>query len=162
MVLARSSIRGDSGKETLITGGGDGTIKMWPLIGNGEPGAIECYETLQNGDNSILSMALDGTFLYSGRLEGDIDIWDLDTHQLIRTINAHTADVLTITVGHDMIFTGDSNGGAKVTYCAMLEIFKLNFERYSIVDTVARTNGKLMIASFLPPLSHRTRAWPCL
>ena len=114
MVLAQGSVHGESGEETLITGGGDGTIKMWRLTENGILSAISCFETMENGDNSILSMALDGMFLYSGRLEGDVDVWDLDTRQLIRTVNAHKADVLTITVGQDLIFTGGSNGWAKV------------------------------------------------
>ncbi|MCJ1387574.1 hypothetical protein MMC18_000417 [Xylographa bjoerkii] len=114
MVLARGNIHREPGEETLITGGGDGTIKMWGLTENGKPSVIRCIETMENGDNSILSMALDGTFLYAGRLEGDVDVWDLDTRQLIRTVNAHTADVLTITVGQDLIFTGGSNGWAKI------------------------------------------------
>ena len=114
MVLIRGTIHGELGEETLITGGGDGTIKMWRMTGNGLSGAIRCFATMENGDNSVLSVALDGTFLYSGRLEGDVDVWDLDTRQLIRTVNAHAADVLTITVGQDLIFTGGSNGWAKV------------------------------------------------
>ncbi|MCJ1430760.1 hypothetical protein MMC27_000110 [Xylographa pallens] len=114
MVLVRGSIHGENSEETLITGGGDGTIKMWRLTENGTASAIRCFETMENGDNSVLSMALDGTFLYSGRLEGDVDIWDLDTRQLIRTVNAHAADVLTITVGQNLIFTGGSNGWAKI------------------------------------------------
>ena len=114
MVLARGSVHGENSDETLITGGGDGTIKMWRLTENVNSGAIRCFATMENGDNSVLSMALDGTFLYSGRLEGDVDVWDLDTRQLIRTVNAHAADVLTITVGPHLIFTGGSNGWAKV------------------------------------------------
>ncbi|MCJ1295843.1 hypothetical protein MMC34_007407 [Xylographa carneopallida] len=114
MVLIRGTIHGELGEETLITGGGDGTIKMWRMTGNGLSGAIRCFATMENGDNSVLSVALDGTFLYSGRLEGDVDVWDLDTRQLIRTVNAHAADVLTITVGQDLIFTGGSNGWAKI------------------------------------------------
>ncbi|MCJ1397453.1 hypothetical protein MMC11_000646 [Xylographa trunciseda] len=114
MVLAPGSTHTESSEETLITGGGDGTIKMWRLTKNGNPDTIICFETMENGDNSILSMALDGTFLYSGRSEGDVDVWDLDTRQLIRTVNAHIADVLTITVRQDLIFTGGSNGWAKI------------------------------------------------
>jgi di- and tripeptidase len=59
-------------------------------------------------------MACEGTFLYAGRLEGGLDVWDLDTCQLIRTVKAHEADVLTVAVSPEIIFAGGSNGWAKV------------------------------------------------
>lgn len=114
MVLAKGLPYGDESEETLISGGGDGTINLWRLNKYGHAGVIRKIDTLENGDNSVLSMAIDGTLLYSARLEGDVNIWDLDTRQLIRTVKAHNADVLTVTVGQDMIFTGGSNGWAKV------------------------------------------------
>ena len=33
---------------------------------------------------SVLSLAVDGSFLYSGKLEGVIELWDLDTTQKLR------------------------------------------------------------------------------
>ena len=100
-------------EETLISGGGDGTIKLWSL-GEDAGGAIKLSATLENGDESVLALALDGTFLYSARLEGDINVWDLETRQLIRRVKAHTEDVLTLTLGHGLIFTASANGYAKV------------------------------------------------
>ena len=113
MVLARGTTHGYAGEEILISGGGDGTIRIWQLTPDGNA-AIKSLATLENGDNSVLSLAIDGTFLYSGRLDGDVNVWDLDTRQLIRTIKSHSADVLTITAGQDLIFSGGSNGWAKV------------------------------------------------
>ncbi|MCJ1477756.1 hypothetical protein MMC13_006429 [Lambiella insularis] len=114
MVLARGLADVAEGEETLISGGGDGTINLWRLGRDGGAQSIRREGTLENGDNSVLSMALDGTFLYSARLEGEVNVWDLDTRQLIRTVNAHNADVLTVSVGQDMIFTGCSNGSGKI------------------------------------------------
>ncbi len=113
MIISKGLNSGRSEDETLISGGGDGTIKLWSLDKH-SGGAIKKLVTLENGDNSILAMVLDGTLLYSGRLEGDINVWDLDTHQMIRRVKAHTADVLTLAVGHGLLFSGSANGFAKV------------------------------------------------
>ena len=113
MLLAKGLGHGDADEEILISGGGDGSIKLWQI----DEDAVAALSTLENGDNSVLAMALDGNFLYSGRSEGDFDVWDLDTRQLIRTVKAHNADVLTVAVGHDFIFTGSASGWAKVFKC---------------------------------------------
>lgn len=113
-MLFAKGLASDSGVETLISGGGDGSIKLWTMDGSAD-GALTQSACLENGDDSVFSLALDGTLLYSGRLEGDVNVWDLDTRQLIRSIRAHTADVLTLAVGHGLIFSGSSNGLAKVT-----------------------------------------------
>lgn len=110
-MLLAADLYGDH--ETLISGGGDGVIKLW-YLDKQDGGAITYPRSLENGDDSILALALDGTILYSGRLEGEIDVWDLDTRQLIRRVKAHSVDVLTLSVGHGSIFSGASNGVAKV------------------------------------------------
>ena len=96
--------------ETLISGGGDGSIKLWPMSPSQEESTA-----LQNGDASVLSLTLDDTLLYSGKLEGDVDVWDLETYQQIRRIKASAADILTISVGHALIFAGTSESTAKVS-----------------------------------------------
>lgn len=118
MLLAKGLNGNEADEETLISGGGDGTIKLWRLDRSAS-GAIKDSVSLGNGDDSILALALDGTFLYSGRLEGDINVWDLDTRQLIRRVKAHTVDVLTLAVGRGLIFSGGANGYAKVNTCGL-------------------------------------------
>lgn len=113
MLLARGISRDDADSEVLISGGGDGTIKLWSLH-KSAPRAMQEIYTLENGDNSVLAMTIDGTFLYSGRLEGDINVWDLDTRQLIRSVKAHSADVLTLAATNNLIISGGSNGYAQV------------------------------------------------
>ena len=103
----------DSSDEILISGGGDGVIKLWTL--NPDDGALLADPiSLENGDDSILTIALDGTLLYSGRLEGEINVWDLDTRQLIRKLSACKDDILTLAVGHDLLFSAGAAGFAKV------------------------------------------------
>lgn len=113
MLLAKNLVTQDTEGEILISGGGDGTIKLWQLSEkDGE--AIRLFASLESGDDSVLSLALDGTILYSGRLDGEINIWDLDTRQQIRRLKAHRADVLTIAVGQGVFFSGAATGFAKV------------------------------------------------
>lgn len=113
MLLSRALDTGEADAEVLISGGGDGIVKLWSL-NNDESSALTEEISLENGDGSVLSMSLDGTVLYTGRLEGDVNVWDLDTRQLIRIVKAHNADVLTLAVGYGLFFSGGSNGIAKV------------------------------------------------
>ncbi|KAL8920673.1 MAG: hypothetical protein Q9208_006155 [Pyrenodesmia sp. 3 TL-2023] len=100
------------GDEVLISGGGDGTIKIWAMDAeNG--GSISELKCLESGDDSVLAITLDGTLLYSGRSGGDINVWDLDTCQLVRRIESYAVDVLTLCIGHGSIFSGSANGVAK-------------------------------------------------
>ncbi|KAL8845425.1 MAG: hypothetical protein Q9176_000061 [Flavoplaca citrina] len=97
--------------ETLISGGGDGTVKIWSL--EETTGAINELKTLESGDDSILALVLDDTLLYSGSLNGDINVWDLETYQLVRRIQAHPDDVLTLCVGDGSLFSGSASGVVK-------------------------------------------------
>lgn len=100
--------------EMLISGGGDGTIKLWSIDSESN-GAVTNPVSLENGDDSILALALEGTILYSGRLGGEINVWDLDTRQLIRRVKPDDADILTLSVGHGLIFSGGANGISRVS-----------------------------------------------
>ena len=115
MLLSKGLDTNDADTDILISGGGDGVVKLWSLSRD-ECGALTEEISLENGDSSVLSMALDGTVLYTGRLEGDVNVWDLDTRQLIRTVKAHNADVLALAVGYGLLFSGGSNGNAKVLF----------------------------------------------
>ncbi|KAL8636876.1 MAG: hypothetical protein Q9228_005786 [Teloschistes exilis] len=96
-------------EEMLISGGGDGSIKIWSLdIQN--HGAISEFQVMESEDESVLALAIDRTLLYSGRVGGEINVWDLDTFQLIRRFNSCSADVQSICVGHQSVFCGNSDG----------------------------------------------------
>ena len=133
MLLSKGLDAGDADAETLISGGGDGFVKLWSLDSD-ESGALTEDTSLENGDASILSMALDGTVLYTGRLEGDVNVWDLDTRQLIRIVKAHNADVLALAVGYGLFFSGGSNGNAKVAFLSDCRARRLNAENRPQLD----------------------------
>lgn len=106
--LSNSSEIGRAGEEVLLSGGGDGVVKLWAL--EKKTGAIEELQSLSGGDSGVLSMVCQEGLLYCGLTDGEICIWDLDTCQLIRTVKSHCDDVLTMSIKGDFMFSGSASG----------------------------------------------------
>ncbi|KAI5840366.1 hypothetical protein BZA05DRAFT_414086, partial [Tricharina praecox] len=51
-----------------------------------------------------------GIRCYTGLTDGEIHIWDLDTCQKVRSVQAHCDDVLTLAVKGECIFSGSASG----------------------------------------------------
>lgn len=98
--------------EVLLSGGGDGDVKLWNI--DVATGAISELCTLSGGDAGVLSMAINDTMLYCGMTDGEICIWDLDALQLVRTVKAHCDDVLTLSIKGNYIFSGSASGYVRV------------------------------------------------
>ncbi|KAH8684270.1 hypothetical protein BGZ60DRAFT_366772 [Tricladium varicosporioides] len=113
MLLVRGVTRlVDSDEDVLVSGGGDGTIKIWKLSHDNQ--GIKEVACLGDDDaESVLSMAVDGSFLYSSKLEGVIELWDLDTKQKLRVIKAHKGDVMTLQMGWGYLWSAGSTGYAR-------------------------------------------------
>lgn len=103
----------DPEEDVLVSGGGDGTIKIWKLSGDQTQGIQEVASLGDDDAESVLSMAVDGSFLYSSKLEGVIELWDLDTKQKLRVIKAHRGDVMTLQMGWGYLWTASSTGFAR-------------------------------------------------
>jgi di- and tripeptidase len=111
MLLVRGVSRVvDSDEDMLISGGGDGTIKLWKLSQDPSQGVTEVACLGEDDAESVLSMAVDGSFLYSSKLEGVIELWDLDTKQKLRVIRAHKGDVMTLQMGWGYLWSAGSTG----------------------------------------------------
>ncbi|KAI6711758.1 hypothetical protein JHW43_005710 [Diplocarpon mali] len=114
MLLVRGVTRlVEADEDVLISGGGDGTIKIWKLSHVHSQGIKELACLGEDDAESILSMAVDGSFLYSSKLEGVIELWDLDTKQKLRVIRAHKGDVMTLQMGWGHLFSAGSTGFAR-------------------------------------------------
>ena len=105
----------DSDEDFLISGGGDGTIKLWKLFHDQTQGIKEVACLGEDDAESVLSLAIDGSFLYSSKLEGVIELWDLDTKQKLRVIKAHKGDVTTLQMGWGYLWSAGSTGFARVS-----------------------------------------------
>ena len=112
ITLPSGSEVGGAGGEMLLSGGGDGVVKLWAL--DPVTSAIKDVKTLGAGDSGVLSMAINDTMLYCGLTDGEICIWDLDTMQLIRSLKTHCEDVLTMSVMGNCIFSGSASGYSRV------------------------------------------------
>lgn len=111
----------DADEEILVTGGGDGTIKAWKLGSKDaapdglEHGLEEIMLLGEEDANSIMSLQVDGSFLYSGKLSGVIELWDLDTQQKLRQIKAHDGNVWSLQMGWGYLWSASSSGTASVS-----------------------------------------------
>jgi di- and tripeptidase len=115
MLLGRGASRlAESDEDILITGGGDGTVKLWKLSMNREDGIDELARLGDDDAESVLSLTLDGSFLYSGKLEGVIELWDLDTKQKLRVIKAQKGDIMTLQMGWGFLWSSGSTGYSRV------------------------------------------------
>ncbi|KYK61084.1 beta-Ala-His dipeptidase [Drechmeria coniospora] len=126
MLMARGpTVEVDAEDDVLISGGGDGTIKLWSLggassrsggadeIGAEHAGGIGELMTLGTDDaDSVLSLALDGSFLYAGKLDGIVELWDLDTTQRLRVIKAHEGNVVSLQMSWGYLWTVSTDGWA--------------------------------------------------
>lgn len=145
MLMAQGpTVEVDADDDVLISGGGDGTIKLWSLTGssrNGrghaddDDGGIEEIMTLGADDaESVLSIALDGSFLYAGKLDGIVELWDLDTTQRLRVIKAPGGDVMSLQMGWGCLWAGSTNGWASVSgiiYLGAKVVFLTAAQKYS-------------------------------
>lgn len=107
--------------DILVSGGGDGTIKAWKLGGKEigpdgyETGLQEIMVLGEDDANSVMSISVDGSFLYSGKLDGIIELWDLDTRQKLRVIKAHKGDVMSIQMGWGYLWSAARSGTVSVS-----------------------------------------------
>ena len=113
MLLVRGLIENSPDEEVLLTGSGDGSVKLWRLRPEQDRAPTQIAE-LQNGADSVLSLAVEGSFLYCGLEGGALNIWNLDSRQMIRRITKHTGDLWAIDVVKGIAIAGDSNGILKV------------------------------------------------
>jgi len=88
------------------TGGGDGNVKLWSLD-------MKHLQTLSASDDGVLTMTRIDSLLYTGCVSGTINLWDLDTMQLIRSVRAHDADVLSLSGIGGFAFSGSALGHLK-------------------------------------------------
>ncbi|KAK0941429.1 hypothetical protein LTR29_006963 [Friedmanniomyces endolithicus] len=145
MQLIKDGVPESAGNEVLITGGGDGVVKLWKLDAK-RGGAVEELYSLDDGreeGHSILSIAVDGTFIYSGRSGGEVDVWDTETRQLMRNLKAHRDDVLTICVGGGFMFSAAVTGYVR------------KFDRqYQLKSRLKAHEGRILASAFT---YHRQR-----
>jgi len=142
-------------QEVLISGGGDGVVKIWSLDASNSGAIAELYtlEDSREEGESVLSLAIDGSLLFAGRLSGEVNVWDLETRQLVRSLRCRTDDVLALTVGGGYLFCAGVTGTVEVTMSSMKRIlFTHQTQKFNAqCERVARFqahNGRILASAF--------------
>jgi len=113
----------DPDEEVLVSGGGDGTIKLWKLTDEGPgyegdddvKGDIQELMVLGEDDGeSVMSLVIDGSFLYAGKLRGIIELWDLEAKQKLRVIKAHDGNINALGMKFGLLWSAATGGSASV------------------------------------------------
>lgn len=113
MLLVRGLFSHDKDEETLITGGGDGTIKLWSIDALSSKGVVQLAKFKNPGSN-VLSLSFRGSFLYAGLSAGTANVYNLASNQLVQRLNVGHGDVSQILVNNNSILCGTSQGWVKV------------------------------------------------
>jgi di- and tripeptidase len=113
MILVRGLVESAPSEEVLLTGSGDGSVKLWRLS-NEENGAPVQLAKLNNGSDAVLSLAVEGPLLYCGLAGGALNIWNLDSQQLVKQIAEYRGDLWAIDIIKGIAIGGDSHGVVKV------------------------------------------------
>ncbi|KAF9697506.1 hypothetical protein EKO04_004354 [Ascochyta lentis] len=139
MLLGRGILSEAPSEEVLVSGGGDGRILLWRIdpTRGGHISNICALEDGREEGESILSLAREGSFLYSGRFDGEVNVWDLETRQLVRSLKASTGDVHTLTLGAGVLFAGGKSG----------VVHKFN-EHYETMSTFKAHNGLILASAY--------------
>jgi WD40 repeat protein len=112
MLLVKGLIESVPSEEVLLTGSGDGAVKLW-RIGQ-QPGAAPSQIAKLQNEDPVLSIAVEGSLLYCGLAGGALNIWNLDSQQLVKRIVRHTGDLWAVHVIQGVAICGDSTGTVKV------------------------------------------------
>ncbi|EED23096.1 WD repeat protein [Talaromyces stipitatus ATCC 10500] len=109
MIIVRGLIESAPSEEVLLTGSGDGTVKLWRLTQENNGAPIPWFE-LENGDDAVLSLAIEGSLLYCGLAGGALNIWNLDSQQLVKQITEHQGDLWALDIMNGIAIAGDAQG----------------------------------------------------
>ncbi|SJX62379.1 related to DUG2-putative di-and tri-peptidase [Sporisorium reilianum f. sp. reilianum] len=110
--LALLTLEGDTEHPTVLaSGSGDESIKLWHATRSGLS-LLATIESPNADGNAVLALASWKTTLFSGLQGGEVEVWDLETCTLVRTIRAHTDDVICLETCPEsgLLFTAGADG----------------------------------------------------
>lgn len=137
-----------SDKEVLVTGGGDGTVKIWDVNFQTDKGPklIHTLETEEN--SSCLSLATQGdSFIYCGLANGLVMMFDLDTFQTLRVDKYGKSNIMTLAVTGDCLFRAAGGYISKLDPINYLRGEWKAHDRLLLSALVVNHNGHIRLAT---------------
>ncbi|KAK6382299.1 hypothetical protein LTS17_004186 [Exophiala oligosperma] len=112
MLLVKGFLNYGRCEEVLVTGAGDGTIKIWSIDSLSTDGLVQLTKFKNTGSN-VLSLSFRGSFLYAGLSDGTANVYNLASNQLVQRLSIGHGDISQISVNSDSILCGTSHGRIK-------------------------------------------------
>lgn len=148
----------------LASGSGDEDVKLWacPTPSSSTASSTSCLELVSTlpgssttSGGAVLSLATWGqTTLFAGKQDGGIDVWDLDTRALLRTLEGgHDDDVLCLVAQEGGEDEGDGatliSAGADGRVCRWDAGFRLT-QRWNATQHQHAGAGSIQSCTVLP------------
>lgn len=113
-MLLATMRRENVSREVLVSGAGDGAIKVWSLESLDAGGTPEPVHKFKHSSTTVFSLATNDALLYAGLGNGAVHVYNLDSAQLVQKVNIGSDCVGTIQVMGGVAFCGTNGGILKV------------------------------------------------
>ncbi|KAJ1868644.1 hypothetical protein LPJ55_005856 [Coemansia sp. RSA 990] len=129
--------------DVLFSAASDGSIRMWQLHGMElrEAGALECDG---DGDACVHSLALDDGQLFAGLQSGDVEVWDVETRQRIRTLSTSTANAFSLAIHAHCVYVGSADGSICVWSGDLQPLGRIGSNGDAVLALVVENDGVLV------------------
>jgi len=101
-----------AGGRIAVSGGRDGTVRVWDLAGTAAPQVLTGHDTWINA----VAVSADGRIAVSGDRRGTVRVWDLAGTAAPQVLTGHAGSVLAVAVSADgrIAVSGGSDGTVRV------------------------------------------------
>lgn len=145
MTLATGLLEEGSDQEMLVTADGSGTIRVWSISALRESG-LQLLFKLKSRGSSIFSLAYKAPFLYAGLSNGQANVYNLLSQQLVQKLDvchaSNNADIAQIQILDGDVFCGASNGLVKHINHRFAHVKSWQAHRGKILATAISIAGK--------------------
>jgi di- and tripeptidase len=91
----------------LVSGSGDSDVKVWECQPGGGLKFLFSFDSLPG---AVFCLVSRDDLLFAGLQNGQVKVWDMETKACIRTILAHSSDVLSMTLVGTDLYTASAEG----------------------------------------------------